>query len=136
MKQKLAIITAILLIVSCITPAVWAADTEAISMQMSRDVKTKVITISGVYQDGYGQMMTVTAEFQSSEDETVVPPEGPVYLNQFFVKDTEGNYSHAFRIAEDSPIGTYLITVTAADTGAQKKCAVRICQRRKTTGSS
>lgn len=131
MKQKLAIITAILLMLGCIAPAAWAADTEAISMQMSRDVKTKVITISGVYQNGYGQMMTVTAEFQSSEDETVVPPEGPVYLNQFFVKDAEGNYSHAFRIAEDSPIGTYLITVTAADTGAQKSVPLEFVSEEK-----
>ncbi len=119
MKQKLAILVATLLMLTCMAPAVWAADTEAISIQLSRDVKTKVITISGVYQNGYGQMMTITAEFQSSEDETVVPPDGPVYLNQFFVKESEGGYSHAFRMAEDCPIGTYLITVTAADTGEQ-----------------
>ncbi len=131
MKQKLAILVAMLLTLGCMAPAAWATDTEAISMQLSRDVKTKVITISGVYQNGYGQMMTITAEFQSSEDETVIPPDGPVYLNQFFVKDTEGGYSHAFRIAEDSPVGTYLITVTAADTGEQNSASLEFVSEEK-----
>lgn len=125
MKQKLAILLALMLMLCCMAPAAWAAETDPLSIQISRDVKTKIITVSGIYQNGYGQMMTITAEFQTSEDSTVSAPDGPVYLNQFFVTDTTGAYSHSFRIPDESPIGTYLITITAADTGLQQSVALQ-----------
>lgn len=123
MKRKWFILLAAVLALTCFAPAALAADdsTQPLTISISRDVKTQVITASGVYQNGYGQMMTVVAELlQESEDGegTVNAALPPAYLNQFFITDESGAYSHSFRIPESSAVGTYRITVTAADTGA------------------
>ncbi len=117
MKRKWFILLAAVLALAAL-----AADDSAkpLTINISRDVKTQVITASGIYQNGYGQMMTVVAELlqESGDGEgTVDAALAPVYLNQFFVTGESGAYSHSFRIPDDSTVGTYRITITAADTG-------------------